>query len=338
MKDNIAIYGAGAYGEFIFLSLKNKGIEIVYFVDEYTTKTSIFDTPIYRIKDAPDKSNTILLMSVIDDIKDLLFSKGFKDVKSFDKVMLEHTDVLYKYKKLWGTEVNKTECEWLFNLFEDEPSKILLHKIIDYRTDKTGKIFLYPDGSNNYFPSDFDAYEGIKELRFADCGGFTGDTVADLIRNKPRKIDWIVSFEPDKNNLTTFFKQVFTPGLKLFIYPTGVSDKNGFIGFNSHGSSSKIINDNTSDLISTVTIDTVFAHNPPNFIKMDIEGAEKEAIIGAEKTIKDYHPNMSISLYHKPQDLWELPKLIHSIYPNYEFRIRLHGFGGTELILYCIPR
>ena len=69
---------------------------------------------------------------------------------------------------------------------------------------------------------------------------------------------------------------------------------------------------------------------------MDIEGSEKEAILGAQKTIKKYKPNLAICLYHKPEDLWELPLLINKIEPNYKMYLRVHEDLCLSTVLYCI--
>lgn len=289
--ENIAIYGAGNYGDIVYRALTKRGIKPLYFVDKYTSLTEKHGIPIYRVENAPDKENTHLYISINESsINHLMLKSGFKHVKSFleifkeyDGVSEEVTRLLQKHKKSLFKEeanlINQEKCAWLNSILEDDESKKVLKKIIKYRMDKTNTYFPEPDGCKNYLPNDFDAYEGIEELRYADCGGYVGDTVSDLLEANVKPIKWIVSFEPDSSNLDFFKKQKFPNGLNLFIYPAGVADFNGFVGFNSHGSSSKITT-NDGNKISVVTLDTVFAHNPPNFIKMDIEGAETAAIGG----------------------------------------------------------
>ncbi len=75
---------------------------------------------------------------------------------------------------------------------------------------------------------------------------------------------------------------------------------------------------------------------PPNFIKMDIEGAEEDALRGAAEIIRQYHPTLAISIYHKHDDLWRLPQLIRGLYPDYELYIRHHFWGPWETVLYCV--
>lgn len=54
--------------------------------------------------------------------------------------------------------------------------------------------------------------------------------------------------------------------------------------------------------------------------------------------IKNQSPSLAICLYHKPQDLWDLPLLINEINPNYNMYLRIYGSMGLELVLYCVNK
>lgn len=75
-----------------------------------------------------------------------------------------------------------------------------------------------------------------------------------------------------------------------------------------------------------------------DFIKMDVEGSESAALCGAIETITKFHPKMAICLYHKPNDLFELPFQISKIYPKYDFYLKHNHFGPSETVLFCNPR
>ena len=68
----------------------------------------------------------------------------------------------------------------------------------------------------------------------------------------------------------------------------------------------------------------------PTFIKMDIEGAEKEALIGAEQIIRCHKPKLAICVYHKPEDIYVLPELINSFREDYRFYLDLRKYGSTR--------
>ena len=75
------------------------------------------------------------------------------------------------------------------------------------------------------------------------------------------------------------------------------------------------------------------------FLKMDIEGAEYNALLGAEQTIRRHSPKLAICVYHGYDDLWRIPALIESFNPNYTFYLRHNGGNliPTEFVLLCKP-
>jgi FkbM family methyltransferase len=75
-----------------------------------------------------------------------------------------------------------------------------------------------------------------------------------------------------------------------------------------------------------------------DLIKMDVEGAEGQAILGAAATIRRFRPKLMISLYHRPNDLFELPALLRPMLENYDLFLGHHSFYSMETDLYAIPR
>lgn len=100
-----------------------------------------------------------------------------------------------------------------------------------------------------------------------------------------------------------------------------------------HSGASKISNEGNT-VVDTDTIDNVLDGRSVTFIKMDIEGAEYRALLGAEKTIKKYHPRMALSVYHKPQDIIEIPTLLLEYNDSYRFALRQYSSLADETVLY----
>jgi FkbM family methyltransferase len=72
-----------------------------------------------------------------------------------------------------------------------------------------------------------------------------------------------------------------------------------------------------------------------DFIKMDIEGAEQEALLGAENLIREFKPKLAISIYHRPDDFWSVPLQIKKINPNYKFAFGHHSPLKWESVIYA---
>ncbi len=75
-----------------------------------------------------------------------------------------------------------------------------------------------------------------------------------------------------------------------------------------------------------------------DFIKMDIEGAEFDALTGAQQTIREWRPRLAISVYHRHDDLVRIPALLVSLEPRYDLYLEHYTIDVGETILYAVPR
>jgi ABC-type thiamine transport system substrate-binding protein len=83
------------------------------------------------------------------------------------------------------------------------------------------------------------------------------------------------------------------------------------------------------EIVETKKLDRV------DFIKMDIEGAEPEALKGAEAVIKQFSPKLAITVYHSFSHFWELPRLIHRFNSDYKFYLRHFTIHAGETVLFA---
>ena len=92
---------------------------------------------------------------------------------------------------------------------------------------------------------------------------------------------------------------------------------------------------NTS--VQALALDDLLEYKQASFIKMDIEGAEIDALTGAQRTLARDRPILAISAYHRASDLWTIPRLIKSMAPEYDLHLRRYAEDCWELICYAIP-
>ena len=106
------------------------------------------------------------------------------------------------------------------------------------------------------------------------------------------------------------------------------------------------LKDNSEDIytINTISIDEYVYENKikkVDFIKMDIEGAELEALKGAKSTISDHRPQLAVAIYHvgynNSSDLYEIPLYLSNNLENYTFRLGHYSTEIYETVLYAIP-
>ena len=89
-------------------------------------------------------------------------------------------------------------------------------------------------------------------------------------------------------------------------------------------------------VINVISIDEKLNGNPVSVIKMDIEGSELEALKGAERTIKKFKHGLAICVYHKPEDIIEIPSKILELNPDYKLYLCHYSYVDTETVLYAI--
>jgi FkbM family methyltransferase len=230
------------------------------------------------------------------------------------------------------------ELDRLDALFEDEKSRCNLAEIIRARISLTCLHDWTRD--DEYMPRDLP--EWPDPLRFMDCGAYIGDTLANL-GGEGYDFEAIATFEPDPHNFSQLVKNT-SRDKNIVRFPCAVGAANESVRFvvtgtnGSHISTSHIVGalNESIQYMQSVALDDVLPRFAPNLIKMDIEGAEYNALVGAKQMIKRYRPGLAICLYHCPEHLWTIPFLLEDWKLGYRFYLRLHGFY-TSIVLYALP-
>jgi|WetSurMetagenome_2_1015567.scaffolds.fasta_scaffold00190_22 FkbM family methyltransferase len=184
-----------------------------------------------------------------------------------------------------------------------------------------------------------------------DGGAYAGDSALEFIDTCARKhltYRKIICFEPDSKTYAKLQKNT-AYCRDVWLRPFGLWSHSSTIKFAGSDvmkpGSTKIISqgDNnvnpasTTTEIPTTSIDEEFPDETITLIKMDIEGAEMEALRGAMKTIKRLRPKLIVSAYHKRNDLFEIPLLIHEMDQNYKLYYRHFSANFGETTLFAIP-
>lgn len=186
------------------------------------------------------------------------------------------------------------------------------------------------------------ALKKIRQKDAIDAGAYNGDS--SIIFSKEYQFRGIYAFEPDPTNFTALSQNIQKFKLQN-VHPVnmGLSNKKGVSWITSRDRCSCITPDGKNDKVIITTIDDFVAQNKLNvgMIKMDIEGFEYNAVLGAINTIKRFLPVLLLAIYHTPKDFFEIKPLIESMVPNkYKYMIRkLDPFELViETVLICYPK
>jgi FkbM family methyltransferase len=357
----LILYGAGAEGVSFAQKLMLSGISPLCFCDK--NKTGIENFSGLRIVAPATLTNeykhaNILISSttyfeeIKKDLRDLgvdekriisreimfLMILSLSDNKDAFCIDYSIPDLYINYlKSITSMMINKHEeiIKRIGNIYDSLSDRKSQEVFLDFlRFCFTAETFDFSPVATQYF----DPVMKLSDSEvFVDCGAYTGDTAAAFFRNTNDKYAYYFAFEPDSNNrkkATGFLSD--KPNTEVI--PCGLWSKTITLRFSDGRAGSSIVTDNGSSSIDVVSIDEYFSDKLqiPTIIKMDIEGAELEALKGAEQIIRKHKPKLAICIYHKAQDLYEIPEFIKSCREDYEFYVRHYNDNITELVLYAI--
>ena len=332
--------------------LRNAGIGVNCFLDKMvSTNTSVDGIPVFRPDSVElplnDRREMVVITTIFNPSVDMvsLYSElnglGYKNLVSFPELHRDFSSELGD--RFWLTDRSiykrySNELQAVVDLLEDEKSRYLFEKILFFRAIGQYDILPDPDLVGQYFPRDLPPWES--PLRLVDCGACIGDTIEEA-RKAGIKLESVFAFEPDQDNFARLTEELSKIGTEIqacLAWPCGVSIKTSQLQFDGGKGAGSSISKEGSQIIQCVSLDKALIKFEPNLIKMDIEGSECDAILGAQAIIENYRPGLAICLYHRPQHLWEIPLLVKKITRNGgRYFIRCHRYSGFDLVLYWMP-
>lgn len=232
-------------------------------------------------------------------------------------------------------KAHQKDLEAVAALFADDLSKEVYFDAIRYRQTHNPKDAPVYSKHDQYFVKDIVPLTA-KEV-FVDCGAYDGDTMKEFIKASHGHFQGIVCFEPVEKYHQRLSKR--SKGKNVTAIRAGVYKETTTLKFNAEGGKGSSISNAEEHTISVpvCALDDVPECQNATFIKMDVEGAELDALKGAKETISRNKPKLAICIYHYHRDFVEIPKWIHSLVPEYKLYVRHHAFSVNETVLYAIP-
>ena len=181
-------------------------------------------------------------------------------------------------------------------------------------------------------------HEKLKNKDIIDVGAYVGDSALILSQYTNKKV---YSFEIDKNNFTLLKQTIKLNDKYDKIIPLNIAlgKDNKNIHILENGIGAKIVDNNSGMRIKQLTLDSFVKENniKVGFIKVDIEGAEMDFLLGAKNTICSQKPSMLISIYHNPRDFFKIKPMLESWNLGYTFKIYkpIDYTISVETALYC---
>jgi len=356
-RRRIVILGAGNLGRSVLRGLYGTDLEPVAFADNNprTWGTTADGLPVLSPQDAANRhsqdaafvvavwhpSRAQLMSGLLDQLRNL----GCH-VVPFPLLFWRHSSTFLPYF-LWDLPENllqqRHDVAAAFELLYDDLSRQSFVEQIQLRLRADFDCIGAPFPGDQYFPGLFSL---TADECFVDCGSYTGDTIQSFISQSSisqpgsgfRKV---IAFEADPENFDRLTKWVGTleapAASRISTLNAAASAKRGKLRFRANGDGGARLAADGNVVVECIPIDDLLFEAAPTFIKMDIEGAELDALEGARRSIRTHRPILSICAYHKQDDLWRIPLFINSLVEDYRLFLRPHYSDGFDLVCYAVP-
>jgi FkbM family methyltransferase len=351
-KDLIVLFGAGRVGRKTLTGLRKAGLEPLAFADNDARlwNTSVEGVEVLSPEEAARRHGnqatfviTIWRGEATDRMAEReaqLRSLGCKYVVTFPPLFWKHAKAFlphYAVDLPHKVHQQEDDVRRAGRLLSDDASRDEYLGQLRWRLLGEFDALYRPVQHTMYFPL------GLCPLTdhevFVDCGAYDGDSIRSFLDQPKKSFQRIYSFEPDPANFSKLEKEVsLRPEREsITLQRAAVGAQTGTVTFSGDGNEASSVGKGDM-VVNCVALDEVLSGMQPTYIKIDIEGAELDALNGARGIIQRYSPVLAVCTYHVQDHLWKIPLLIQSINPNYSFFLHPHLVEGWDLVCYAIPK
>ena len=342
----IVMYGMGNGADKILAVCEKYGIEISDFFasDGFVRGHSFHGKTVISYSDMKEKykgQNPIVLLSFASSLPDViaLFRTVASECEMYAPDVPVFGETLFTIEFF---EENRARFEAVFELLADEESKRIYENVIRYKLSGDIKYLFESESDVEAVVRDLLDCKSIKS--YLDLGAYNGDTIRQMLHYNPR-LESAIALEPDARNfrkLNEYVQSVNNCAIKCI--NAGAWSESTTLLFDASGNRNAGIVSKGNIVskikeVPVVSVDEVLNGEKIDYIKYDVEGSEKEALLGSAQTIREHAPKLLVSLYHRSEDMFALPELVKELNPDYSLYLRRFSYvPAWDLNLYAIKK
>ncbi len=343
-RNGVLIFGCGGFARDVRAAAEANGIPVVGFVVSAGTPGTCDGVPVAPLTGLPAGwTNLPLWIGVFNReavsdyaaIVDACRTAGFATPllpQQYYATLAESLGWRYWLADRRAYAAHHQALTGVFAQLDDTESRTRLADLLRFRLGQSATIPNAPDAGAQYFP-DFLCALATEPIGFVDVGAYDGDTLESAARHLPLREAW--AFEPDADNFPRLAERARHLTPQTTCLPCGASSINGTLAFaGGHGEASALgAGGNTR--IQVVRLDDCLPNARVDYLKLDVEGHELDALSGAEALIRRHRPLLAIAGYHRWDDLWRIPEWIAGLGLDYRLRLRIHAHNGFDAVFYA---
>ncbi len=350
LQENLVLFGAGQFGQIVLDRLRKAGVTPCCFSDNNRNSwgKQVNGMEVLSPETVVERygRKAVFVVTIFNGSA----ARGQLRRMGCERVV-SATPLFWKYPAYFMPDMGIGEPERIveeedqirqcFAILSDEASRQELCNQISWRYWMDPEFLPLPENVGEiYFPSDL--VKDTAEEVFVDCGAFDGDSIRSFLR-RGKSFSHLYALEPDDQNRALLSKSMaaLADGLqeKVTVWPYAAGNLDGHVTFAAAGDvASRVSSADTSIRVEAHRLDSLVWRFEPTYLKMDIEGAEPDALAGAASLLRNAQPVLAICLYHRLEHLWQIPNLIHRLVPDYSMFVRRYAEDGWEQVCYAVPR
>jgi FkbM family methyltransferase len=235
-------------------------------------------------------------------------------------------------------EKHQARYQELYLSLEDEESKTTLRDVLSFR--ETGDISAMSNYTTRLTEMYFEDFLSIpEESFFYDIGALDGTNTRQFFKRYQRGAGALMVEPLIENGALLFEVQADYSDREVIIENCAISNEGGTANFiiDDRRASSRLSNKKNGREIVVRSLDEIQESGVPipDLIKMDIEGAELDALTGAEQVIRRSSPALAVSVYHNAHHILDCFEIIQKYNPQYRFYLRHYTEGYAETVLFA---
>lgn len=337
----IVMYGMGDGAEKIMNVMNSLGIKPKEFMasDEFVRGHSFLGYQVKKISEIEEEYEDFVIVvcfgSNLPSVTDRLYELSEKyELYAPDVPVVGEGLFDEKYVTEHAAELKKVR-----KMLADEKSREVFDTLIAYKL--SGDINKLRECETPLEEAEALLKIGKTET-YVDLGAYNGDTVDRFLKLTNKDFSEIYAVEPDFRNFSRMVRRNYALGRGIF-HPINAAawNENKQLEFRrSGGRNSSACNQYGRGMVvkvNGITVDKMLGEKKPTLIKIDVEGAEKEALEGAAESISKHRPRLILSVYHRTEDLIALPLQVKALNGGYRLYLRHHPYiPAWDTNLYCI--
>ncbi|HTU18147.1 MAG TPA: FkbM family methyltransferase [Gemmataceae bacterium] len=347
----LVLVGAGTLGRFILKGLRKSGVQPVAWADDTLSKqgTLIDGVPVLPVETAARQlgRSAVWVVTILNPAHRFLRTRqrleqlGCLRICSYlhlIHVLADNFLPYYLFDKPSRILAQAPRIEAAFRLLADDESRRQFIDLLRFRLQLDYDT-IPPSGDDSYFPPEL--VKLPSDVTFVDGGAFTGDTIERFLQVQGDRFRRIVALEPDETNFSGLCDYVRRMGEsregRTRAYRAAVGSSHRVERFASSGDMSASFSASGTSEVEVLPLDEILSDDEKLYIKLDIEGAEMDALRGARRTLSEARPALAVCVYHKPEDMWDIPLHLHEVGAGHQLYLRTEGTDGMDVVCYALP-